>query len=51
MSPRAITSCEAKFVLGTKLVRSKLTIPADSEVFITATESGLNITNTKPLGK
>jgi|GEM_PF-2533351 len=42
---------EVKFVLGTKVVRSKLTIPAESEVFITATESGLNITNSKPLGK
>ena len=42
---------EVKFVLGTKMVRSRLTIPADSEVFVTATESGLNITNSKPLGK
>jgi hypothetical protein len=42
---------EAKFVLGTKMVRSKVTVPADSEVFITATESGLNVTNTKPLAK
>lgn len=42
---------EAKFVLGTKQVRSKVTIPADSEVFITVTESGLNVTNTKPLAK
>jgi hypothetical protein len=42
---------EVKFVLGTKVVRSKLTIPADSEVFVTATESGLTITNSKPLGQ
>jgi len=42
---------EVKFVLGTKVVRSMLNIPADSEVFVTATESGLNITNSKPLGK
>jgi hypothetical protein len=40
---------EVKFVLGTKVVRSVLNIPAGSEVFATATESGLNITNSKPL--
>ncbi len=40
---------EVKFVLGTKVVRSMLNIPAGSEVFATATESGLNITNTKAL--
>jgi hypothetical protein len=32
-------------------VRTVLTIPAGSEVFATATESGLNITNSKPLAK
>ena len=42
---------EVKFVLGTKVVRSVLNIPAASEVFATATESGLNITNSKPLGQ
>lgn len=42
---------EVKFVLGTKAVRTVLTIPAGSEVFATATESGLNITNSKPLAK
>jgi hypothetical protein len=42
---------EVKFVLGTKVVRSVLNIPAGSEVFATATESGLNITNSKPLGQ
>lgn len=40
---------EVKFVLGTKVVRSVLNIPAGSEVFATATESGLSITNSKPL--
>ncbi len=42
---------EVKFVLGTKVVRSMLNIPAASEVFATATESGLSITNSKPLAK
>jgi hypothetical protein len=42
---------EVKFVLGTKMVRSVLNIPAGSEVFATATESGLTITNSKPLGQ
>jgi hypothetical protein len=42
---------EVKFVLGTKVVRSVLNIPAGSEVFATATESGLNITNSKPLSQ
>ena len=42
---------EVKFVLGTKVVRSVLTIPAGSEVFTTATENGINITTTKPLGQ
>jgi hypothetical protein len=41
---------EVKFVLG-KVVRSKLTIPAGSEVFAAASDSGLSITNTKPLGQ
>jgi hypothetical protein len=40
-----------KFVLGTKVVRSVLNIPAGSEVFAVATESGLNITNSKPLSQ
>ncbi|MDY7224911.1 hypothetical protein [Hyalangium rubrum] len=42
---------EVKFVLGTKMVRSQLDIPAGSEVFATATEGGITITNSKPLGK
>jgi hypothetical protein len=42
---------EVKFVLGTKMVRSVLNIPAGSEVFATATENGLNITNSKPLSQ
>lgn len=42
---------EVKFVLGTKTVRSLLNIPAASEVFATAAESGLTITNSKPLAK
>lgn len=42
---------EVKFVLGTKAVRTVLNIPAGSEVFATATESGLSITNSKPLAK
>ncbi|MFL5347320.1 MAG: hypothetical protein ACJ8AT_21255 [Hyalangium sp.] len=42
---------EVKFVLGTKTVRALLNIPAASEVFATATESGLTITNSKPLAK
>ncbi len=42
---------EVKFVLGTKMVRTKLNIPAASEVFATATEGGISITNTKPLAK
>jgi hypothetical protein len=42
---------EVKFVLGTKVVRSLLNIPAASEVFVTATEGGLSITNSKPLAK
>jgi hypothetical protein len=42
---------EVKFVLGTKAVRTVLNIPAGSEVFATATESGLSITNSKPLTK
>ncbi|HEX8699091.1 MAG TPA: hypothetical protein VF815_09670 [Myxococcaceae bacterium] len=41
---------EAKFVLG-KAVRTVLNIPAGSEVFATATESGISITNSKPLTK
>jgi hypothetical protein len=40
-----------QFVLGTKTVNSKLNIPAASEVFATATEGGITITNSKPLGK
>jgi hypothetical protein len=42
---------EVKFVLGTKVVRTVLNIPAGSEVFATATESGLSVTNTKPLAQ
>jgi hypothetical protein len=42
---------EVKFVLGTKAVRTVLNIPAGSEVFATATENGINITNSKPLAK
>ncbi|WP_224245141.1 hypothetical protein [Hyalangium gracile] len=42
---------EVKFVLGSKAVRTKLTIPASSEVFATATEGGISITNSKPLAK
>ncbi len=42
---------EVKFVLGTKVVRTVLNIPAGSEVFATATDSGLSITNTRPLAK
>lgn len=42
---------EVKFVLGTKVVRSVLNVPAGSEVFATATENGLNITNSKPLSQ
>ncbi|HYI01980.1 hypothetical protein [Hyalangium sp.] len=49
--PPGDRNIEVKFVLGTKVVRSLLAIPADSEVFVTATESGLNITNSKPLAK
>lgn len=44
-------SIEVKFVLGTKVVRSVLDIPAGSEVFATATESGLALTNSKPLSQ
>jgi hypothetical protein len=40
-----------QFVLGTKTVNSKLNIPAASEVFATATEGGITITNTRPLAK
>lgn len=39
---------EVKFIFG-KDLRSVMTIPAASEVFITASDSGLAITNTKPL--
>lgn len=42
---------EIKFVLGTKLVRSTLDIPSGSEVFATATEGGITITNSKPLAR
>jgi len=42
---------EVKFVLGTKVARALLNIPAASEVFATATESAISITNSKPLGK
>ncbi len=42
---------EVKFVLGSRAVRTVLNIPAGSEVFATATESGLSITNSKPLTK
>jgi hypothetical protein len=42
---------EVRFVLGTKVVRSVLNVPGGSEVFATATENGLNITNSKPLGQ
>jgi hypothetical protein len=42
---------EVKFILGTRAVRTVLNIPAGSEVFATATESGLSITNSKPLAK
>lgn len=42
---------EVKFVLGTKVVRSVLSIPAGSEVFTTATENGIKITTSKPLGQ
>lgn len=42
---------EVKFVLGTKVARTTLTIPAGSDVFATATESGITITNSKPLAK
>ncbi len=42
---------EVKFVLGTKAVRTVLNIPAGSDVFATATEGGLTITNSKPLTK
>jgi hypothetical protein len=42
---------EVKFVLGTKVVRSVLSIPAGSEVFTTATENGINITTSKLLGQ
>jgi hypothetical protein len=41
---------EIKFVFG-KAVRTILTVPAGSEVFATATESGISITNSKPLAK
>jgi hypothetical protein len=41
---------EVKFALG-KTVRTSLDIPAGSEVFVTAAESGLSVTNTKPLGQ
>jgi hypothetical protein len=42
---------EVKLVLGTKVVRALLNIPAASEVFATATEHGITITNSKPLAK
>lgn len=42
---------EVKFVLGTKAVRTVLNIPAGSEIFATATENGISITNSKPLAK
>lgn len=41
---------EVKFVFG-RTVRTILTIPAASEVFATATERGISITNSKPLAK
>lgn len=40
---------EVKFVLGTKVVRSRQEIPSGSEVFATAIENGFHITNTRPL--
>jgi hypothetical protein len=39
---------EVSFLLG-KVARTKLDIPAASEVFATATESGITVTNTRPL--
>jgi hypothetical protein len=41
---------EVKFTFG-KTVRTVLNIPAASEVFVTATESSISITNSKPLAK
>ena len=42
---------EAKFRLGTKVVRAEIPVQAGTEVFATATESGLSVTNTQALGK
>ena len=42
---------EVEFVLGTKVRRGTLDIPAGSEVFVFASEESLQITNTRPLGK
>jgi hypothetical protein len=42
---------EVKFVLGTRAVRTVLSIPSGSEVFATATESGISITNTRSVAK
>jgi hypothetical protein len=49
--PAGEHSVEVRFVLGSKVAQAKLNIPAASDVFATATESGLTITNSKPLGK
>jgi hypothetical protein len=46
--PPGERSVEVKFTLG-KTVRMSLDVPAGSEVFVTATESGIHITNTRPL--